>query len=201
VVGWRIGAVAAAAFLCAAIDGTPAQSAQSIARQRDGALMIAGRALRCGTSRNVLDARLPNLGLAAPGVLVINPRALDRWSGTVQLFVYHHECGHHHIGGDELKADCWAVNEGVRQGWLTREGLGQVCRSFGGGPATSTHPSGARRCASLDRCFASAEAAVAKERAAATTIEAQATPPPAAPQLVQEPSLKRSGMLPGQDPK
>lgn len=196
----RIGGLAALACLCAALDSPPAisaQSAEKIAKQRDGSILIAGRSLRCGNMRNVLDPGLQNLGLAAPGVVVFNPRQLNRWPDTVRLFVFHHECGHHHVGGDELGADCWAVKEGVREGWLTRDGLGQVCRSFGGGPATSTHPSGARRCASLDRCFATAMAA--KEKAA-KTIEARAGPPPApgsdAPKLIEGPVLKRSGMNP-----
>jgi hypothetical protein len=163
--------------------------------------MIAGRPLRCGNNRNVLDPHLPNLGLAAPGVVVFNPRLLNRWSDTVRLFVFHHECGHHHVGGDELAADCWAVKEGVRQGWLDRPALDQICRSFGNGPATSTHPSGARRCASLDRCFANAAATFAKQRATAPAEEAKAPPAPeAAPKLIEEPTLKRSGMRPSLDP-
>jgi hypothetical protein len=198
----RIGGLAAVVCLCVALDGPPAisaQSSQGIAKQRDGTVRIAGRTLRCGNMRNVLDPRLPNLGLAAPGVVVFNPRQLSRWPDTVRLFVFHHECGHHHVGGDELAADCWAVREGVRDGWLSRESLGQVCRSFGNGPATSTHPAGARRCASLDRCFTMAMAA--KERAA-KTIEAQAAPAtPPAPKLVEEPILRRSGMNPSPEPK
>ena len=203
----RIGGLAAMACLCAVLDSPPAisaQSVQNIAKQRDGTVLIAGRSLRCGNMRNVLDPGLPNLGLAAPGVVVFNPRQLNRWPDTVRLFVFHHECGHHHVGGDELGADCWAVKEGVRDGWLTREGLGQVCRSFGGGPATSTHPSGARRCGSLDRCFATAMAAkeAAKEKAARKTIEARAAPAATpgldAPKLIEGPVLKRSGMNPMQ---
>jgi hypothetical protein len=139
-----------------------------VSKQRDGTLLIAGRNLRCGNARNVVDPRLPNLGLAAPGVLVMNPRLLNRWPATVRLFVFHHECGHHHVGASELAADCWAVKQGVRQGWLDRASLQQICRSFGNGPATSTHPSGASRCASLDQCFASAVAALPKQRSPAT---------------------------------
>jgi hypothetical protein len=187
----------AAVCLGAALNGGPAASAEAIARQRDGTLAIAGRSLRCGALRNVLDPRLPNLGLAAPGVVVFNPRLLDRWSDTVRLFVYHHECGHHHVGGNELAADCWAVKQGVRDGWLTRDGLGQVCRSFGSGPATPTHPSGARRCASLDRCFRDATTAVAKEGG---PVGPQAAPAEA-PTLIQGPTLKRSGMRPPLDPQ
>jgi hypothetical protein len=224
VVWRRVGGVAAVISLCAACDlawanpgsETPSKtdsapsmvvasaspSAASnlvkprafITKQRDGTLLIAGRSLRCGTTRNVLDAHLPNLGLAAPGVVVFNPRELNRWPDTVRLFVFHHECGHHHVGGDELGADCWAVKQGVRQGWLDRDGLTQVCRSFGNGPATSTHP------ASLNRCFATAVAALAKEKATAATkgsptVEADA----GGPKLLQGPTLKRSGMRPSLD--
>ncbi len=200
----RVGGVAAVLSLCAAFNSPPAASAQSIAKQHDGTLLIAGRSLRCGTTRNVLDPRLPNLGLAAPGVVVFNPRQLDRWPDTVRLFVFHHECGHHHVGGNELAADCWAVKEGVRQGWLDRGGLAQICRSFGNGPATPTHPSGARRCASLDGCFVDATTVLAKERATSSTTEAQAAPAAtrgAAPKLQQGPTLQRSGMRPNLEAK
>jgi hypothetical protein len=197
-VHWRgIGGLVAVVCLCAALDSQLAASAEAIVRQRDGTLAIAGRSLRCGTLRNVLDSRLPNLGLAAPGVVVFNPRQLNRWSDTVRLFVYHHECGHHHVGGNELAADCWAVKQGVRDGWLTRAGLGEVCRSFGNGPATSTHPSGARRCASLDRCFRDTTAVMAKEDG---PVGPQAAPAEA-PKLLQGPTLKRSGMRPLLDPR
>jgi hypothetical protein len=147
----------------------------------DGTIEIAGRQLRCGRVRNVLDARLPNLGISIPdrGILVINPLLLERYSEGVRLFVFHHECGHHHVGGDELKADCWAVGRGVREGWLDKEGLREVCRSFGNAPQTPTHPSAASRCRNLERCFASVAA------------EAKAAGP--TPALRSGPTLVRSG--------
>src|SRR5262249_20139758 len=142
------------------------------------------------------DPHLPNLGVAAPGVLVLNPGLLSRHSEIVRLFVFHHECGHHHVGGSELKADCWAVSEGVKGGWLDREGLAQACRSFGDAPATPTHPSGANRCANLDRCFGAAAAALAKQQSERPSPQ----PSPAAalvarrpPKLVSGPTLVRSG--------
>ena len=192
----RVCGLTAVLCLCTALDSHPVGASPNVSKQRDGALLIAGRSLRCGNARNVLDPYLPNLGLAAPGVVVFNPRLLNRWPASVRLFVFHHECGHHQVGASELEADCWAVKEGVRQGWLDRSGLSQVCRSFGNGPATSTHPSGARRCASLDRCFASATAAAAKQQAAAATAEAPEATPHAAPKLISGPTLKRSGMQP-----
>jgi hypothetical protein len=116
---------------------------------------------------------------------VINPALLARQSTTVRLFVFHHECGHHHVGASELNADCWAVRRGVQDGWLTRSGLVEVCDSFGGAPATSTHPSGARRCGNLDRCYNLAQA----EKTAVTSARA------AVPQLVSGPRLIRDGVL------
>ena len=111
---WRLCASLAAALAWASAGSGPVQSASPISLQRDGAVTIAGRVLRCGSVRNVLDPRLPNLGVAAPGVLVLNPGLLNRQSEIVRLFVFHHECGHHHVGASELKADCWAVTEGVK---------------------------------------------------------------------------------------
>jgi hypothetical protein len=195
---WRLRASLALALACAGMGGGPVQSASSVSLQRDGALAIAGRALRCGGVRNVLDPHLPNLGVAAPGVLVLNPGLLSRQSEIVRLFVFHHECGHHHVGGNELKADCWAVAEGVKAGWLDRDGLAQACRSFGDAPATSTHPSGARRCANLDRCFAAAVASQAKEHAGRPTPRPDHVASAAsreAPKLVSGPTLVRSGTL------
>ena len=50
----------------------------------------------------------------------------------------------------------WAVRRGVRDGWLNRTGLAPICSSFGNASETPTHPSAARRCSNLERCFAGA---------------------------------------------
>jgi len=192
--GWAA-AIAVVGWM--ATSTPPVLSASPVSLQRDGSVAIAGRVLRCGKVRNVLDPRLPNLGIAAPGLLVLNPGLLGQQSETVRLFVFHHECGHHHVGGSELKADCWAVTEGVKAGWLDRDGLQQACRSFGDAPATPTHPSGARRCVNLDRCFAAASAAMAKRNvagpagSATTLVTASIARSP--PKLVSGPTLVRDG--------
>lgn len=168
----------------------------------DGSIDMAGRNLRCDNVRTRLDQRLPNLGVAVPEarLLVLNPTLLRRYSDTVQLFVFHHECGHHRAGDSELGADCWAVGQGVRHGWLDTRGLSQVCASFENAPETSTHPSGKRRCANLDRCFAAASTDVARERErgreqltrlVADVAAAPPGPQRLAPKLVAEPRLVR----------
>jgi hypothetical protein len=148
-------------------DSDLARLSSPIALRRNGELLIADRALRCGRVRNVLDPGLPTLGSASPGVVVLNPYLLNRQPDAVRLFVFHHECGHHQVGASELGADCWAVNQGVRQGWLDHQAIEQVCQDFGNYPASATHPSGVRRCASLRQCFANATAAASRQKSAA----------------------------------
>jgi len=153
-----IWAAAATALLYGGMGSHESRSAPPVALEADGSVRIAARTLRCGNVRNVLDARLQNLGISVleAKLLVINPRLMARQPGPVRLFVFQHECGHHHVGASELAADCWAVERGVRDGWLDAAGLAQICQSFGDAPATATHPSGARRCGNLNRCFTAA---------------------------------------------
>ena len=138
--------------------------------RRNGELLIAGRALRCGRMRNVLDPELPSLGSAGPGVVVLNPYLLNNETDVVRLFVFHHECGHHNVGRNEIGADCWAVKQGVSQGWFNTQALERVCGSFGNSKASATHPSGASRCASLRQCFANVTATAAREKLAAKRL-------------------------------
>jgi hypothetical protein len=191
---WYCVALCSVALFCGAMPGTTVQAAPPVTLQSDGSIHIAGRTLRCGKVRNALDAQLPNLGISVPDrrLLVVNPLLLARQPETVRLFVFHHECGHHNVGASELNADCWAVRRGVQEGWLNNAGLVQVCNSFHGAPATATHPSGARRCSNLDRCFAAAQA----EKAASEQTTARAEPATSPiPRLVIGPRLVRDGVL------
>jgi len=133
---------------------TPAGAEQMVGRS----VTLAGRKMSCGKADIMVDHSLPSEGGAGETILILNPTMLNQQPPTVRLFVFTHECGHLSVGDSELKADCFAVNRGVREGWLTRQGLREVCDSFEGAPETPTHPSAKRRCANLDRCFAKAEA-------------------------------------------
>jgi hypothetical protein len=154
----RVLAATVAALLMVWMGSRDARSTPAITLEGDGSIRIAERKLRCSGVRNVLDDRLRNLGVSLPDVnlLVMNPTLVARQPGSVGLFVFYHECGHHRVGASELGADCWAVGRGVREGWLDRSGLREICESFGNAPATPTHPSGAERCSNLNRCFATA---------------------------------------------
>src|SRR5215510_3877991 len=165
---WRVSACAGAALVGVGLLVDAAQAGPVVSTRKDGGLEISGRVVQCGNVRTRLDRNLPGLGAAAPAsrLLILNPTQLQRQPENVRLFVFYHECGHHHVGASELQADSWAVNRGVREGWLDKAVLKQVCASFGGMPETATHPSAARRCRNLDTTFASATATAQREAAA-----------------------------------
>jgi hypothetical protein len=198
----RLFAVMAIGLALASAGGRGGLAAPSMSLQRDGSLEIGGRKLRCGPVRIMLPRRLNNLGVAGPGMIALNPRLLASYPEIVRLFVFAHECGHHHVGGSELGADCWAVRRGVREGWLDRNGLDQVCRSISDEPASSTHPSGRRRCGNLDRCFASAIAALPKPpgATAGAGTSAVARAGDTAPRLLVQPTLVRTGRVRSAEP-
>ena len=188
------------AFALALAASTSSIAEPSANVDRDGTVTIAGHKLRCENVRSKLDARLPNLGIAVPArsLLVMNPALLAKETKTVRLFVFHHECGHHHVGASETKADCWAVERGVREGWLSKPGLGEICKSFGDTPETATHPSSFKRCVSLQRCFASVQKAIdsppSTQEAKAQPVSSRASARP--PALSAGPTLVRAGTLP-----
>ena len=133
-------------------------SAQAEEQLIGRSVTLAGRKVSCGKADIYVDRDLPSEGGAGDTVLILNPDMMNQQPPTVRLFVFTHECGHISVGDSELDADCFAVNRGVRERWLDRKGLTEVCDSFEGAPETDTHPSAKRRCANLDRCFAKAMA-------------------------------------------
>jgi len=195
----RVTGIIATALACAMLASHALEATSPVTLQRDGSVEIGGRTLRCGKVRSTLDPRLQNLGISIPArrLLVLNPALLQRHPHTVRLFVFYHECGHHHVGGSEFGADCWAAERGVKEGWLDKTGLAQVCKSFGNAPATPTHPSAAQRCRRLDQCFASASAAMARQapkETSAPTAQRPVEPATGTPDLVTAPTLVRSGV-------
>jgi len=110
--------------------------------------------VRCGQRPTVLDNRLDDYGAAYPGFLILNPRLLARVSTTIKLWIYAHECGHQFRGPDEETADCFAVQRGRREGWLTPEGLEDVCRFIAPAKGDTMHLTGSYRCEYMRQCYA-----------------------------------------------
>jgi hypothetical protein len=119
-----------------------------------GQLKLDNRRLLCGQRPTVLDNNLDDYGAAYPGFLILNPKLLSKVSTPVKLWIHAHECGHQFRGPDEETADCFAVQRGRRQGWLTPEGLEEVCRFIAPAKGDSMHFSGSHRCETMRQCYA-----------------------------------------------
>lgn len=119
-----------------------------------GTLTLDGIQQVCGQRPTVIDSQLDDFGAAYPGFLIINPRLMKKVSTPVKLWIYAHECGHQFRGPDEETADCFAVQRGRRQGWLTNEGLEEVCTFISPSKGDAMHLSGSHRCEYMRACYA-----------------------------------------------
>jgi hypothetical protein len=122
-----------------------------------GDLLLDGKKAICGHRPTVLDNSLDDYGAAYPGFLILNPRLMNKVSTPVKMWIYAHECAHQFRGPDEDTADCFAVQRGRRQGWLTEAGLDEVCRFISPAKGDSMHFSGSHRCAQMRKCFVDRE--------------------------------------------
>lgn len=119
-----------------------------------GKLVLDGYRLTCGRRPTVLDPTLDDYGAAYPGFLILNPQLIDRVPTAVKLWIYSHECGHQFRGPDEELADCFAVQRGRRQKWLTTDGLEKICKFIKPARGSTMHLAGPERCKVMRRCFA-----------------------------------------------
>ncbi|MEM9356788.1 MAG: hypothetical protein AAGB04_11280 [Pseudomonadota bacterium] len=119
-----------------------------------GGLVLDGYRLTCGRRPTVLDPGLDDYGAAFPGFIILNPNLIARVPTAVKLWIYSHECGHQFRGPDEEVADCFAVQRGRRQGWLTTEGMDKICKFITPARASSMHLPGPERCKLMRKCYA-----------------------------------------------
>lgn len=118
-----------------------------------GEFKLDNRKQLCGQRPTVIDNALDDYGAAYPGFLIMNPRLLDKVSTPVKQWIFAHECGHQFRGPDEETADCFAVQRGRRQQWLTPEGLEEVCNFIAPAKGDGMHFSGSHRCEYMRRCY------------------------------------------------
>lgn len=119
-----------------------------------GKFKLDGRTQTCGMRPTVVDETLDDYGAAYPGFLIMNTRLLEKVTTAVKQWIYAHECGHQFRGPDEETADCFAVQRGRRYGWLTPEGLEEVCNFISPAKGDSMHFSGSYRCEYMRKCYA-----------------------------------------------
>lgn len=120
---------------------------------RSGELKLDGRKMTCGQRPTVLDSQLDDYGAAYPGFLILNPKLISKVSTVVKLWIFAHECGHQFRGPDEETADCFAVQRGRRQGWLSADGVEEICKFISPAKGDSMHFSGSHRCDAMRQCF------------------------------------------------
>jgi hypothetical protein len=121
---------------------------------RAGELVLDGRVMICGRRPTVIDDKLDDYGAAYPGFIILNSRFLSRVSTPVKLWIFSHECGHQFRGPDEETADCFAVQRGRREGWLSPDGLEEICAFISSSKGDSMHFAGTHRCKAMRTCYA-----------------------------------------------
>lgn len=119
-----------------------------------GQLVLDGNRMVCGNRPTVLDSTLDDYGAAYPGFLILNPKLIATVKKPVKLWIFSHECGHQFRGPDEEVADCFAVQRGRRQRWLTTDGIEAICKFIGPAKGSSMHMTGPERCKAMRQCFA-----------------------------------------------
>jgi hypothetical protein len=123
-----------------------------------GKLVLDGRRIRCNGRPTVLDPQLNDYAAAPyPQFVILNMPYVAKVPTAVKLWIYSHECGHLLGGPDESKADCFAVRQGRRDGWLTPQGLDEVCNFISAARPDAVHFGGAERCSLMRQCWRQSE--------------------------------------------
>ncbi|MFP3921778.1 MAG: hypothetical protein ACLFU3_08750 [Dichotomicrobium sp.] len=164
-----IGLVAAAGLAGAAAlrhlyaDPTPKQYLAHVGGKGEivpaGEFQSEGRNFSCDHRPTVISEALDDYAAAYYGFLLVNKERFARLPMTLKRYVYAHECAHQYVGRGELAADCHAVREGRREGWLDEKGVDEICGFIGRAKGDATHPAGPKRCEHIRACFSGAAAA------------------------------------------
>ena len=149
--------LAAAAALTVTLASHQPEAAPEGKLLAPGKLRLAGRTMSCGRTQTLISHSFWNYGGAKKGMIILNPSKLEGLSEAVRLYVYAHECGHQIYGSRETRADCYAVERGKREGWLTRTGMTEICSFLEDKPGDLVHPPGPRRCQVMTKCFGNAK--------------------------------------------
>ncbi|MDM7955216.1 hypothetical protein [Blastomonas sp.] len=135
-----------AALLCLPVTAAPAQEIVNA-----GDLTLAGYRASCGPVQTVL-MKMYDIAEARDGRIFLNLRLLER-PRAQQMFWYTHECAHHIFGAGEARADCWSVQQGRVQGWLTLAEFDALSKGMYVHPGDATHAAGPARVAAMRACY------------------------------------------------
>ena len=124
-----------------------------------GQLVLDGCRMTCGNHPTVLDNNLRDVSAAYAKFTILNPGQFAKLTAPLKFWAYNHACGRQLVGRHQNPtiADCFAVERGVKEGWLTSKGMDELCEFLR--PARRTaegHPTGPERCRLMRKCFAQA---------------------------------------------
>jgi hypothetical protein len=119
-----------------------------------GELVIDGSKPLCGQRPTVLDPALDDFSAAYAGFIIINPKRIAKLPTPVKQWIYAQACGYQFRGPESKLADCFAVQRGRTQGWLTADGMDAICRFMAPAKGSSQHATGTERCEAMRACFA-----------------------------------------------
>jgi hypothetical protein len=126
-------------------------SANAQVRVAPGQLTLAGYRATCGPV-DTLITRIGDIAAASRGRIYLNPAMLSL-PRAQQLFWYMHECAHQIFGLGEPRADCWSVEQGRIQGWLSPSEFERLAEIMSARMGDATHADGPERVASMRTCF------------------------------------------------
>lgn len=118
-----------------------------------GTFRIDGLPVSCGPTVFILNPSLPDVGMAQPGVIHMNPNVLWSMPTSLKLFWASHECGHQVVGANESAADCWAIRLGRNQGWFPPSEFNHLIWMFRNNTGDITHPPGPVRVSRMIACY------------------------------------------------
>ncbi|MEZ5922974.1 MAG: hypothetical protein R3D57_01170 [Hyphomicrobiaceae bacterium] len=124
------------------------------ATKAEPGFQLAGVTPDCHGLPIVLDPTLDDVAAAHAGFIILNRDRMAKLPKVVQLYAFGHECGHQVHGLSEEKADCQAITDGKRDGWLDAAGVGAICDFWKPYQGDSAHLPGPDRCQLMQRCFA-----------------------------------------------
>ena len=118
-----------------------------------GTFSVDGYPVVCYNVTFVVDPSLPDVGMARPGYIILNPNYFTGLPTSLKLFWVGHECGHHVVGYDETAADCWSVRTGRDQGWFPPAAFQDLIVMLRNNPGDIVHPPGPARIAAMIECY------------------------------------------------
>lgn len=117
-----------------------------------GSLLLAGYRATCGPVDTMIQP-IDDIAAAYKGRIILHPRLLNL-PRAQQLFWYTHECAHQIFGPGEAAADCWAIQQGKIQGWLSSTEFNRLSQSMYDFPGDATHADGMSRVKHMQICYA-----------------------------------------------